>query len=228
SIRKQRSVSSWLYGVAYRLALRARSESMRRQKCEAQARAIKEPDLMTDIIRRELRPILDEELQALPEKYRVPLILCYLQGKTHEQAAQELGWPAGTMSRRLDKGRDLLRRRLTLRGVTLSAMLLTAALANESKAGFPAGLVATTLKTALLFAAGKTAAAALLSASAAALAEGLMKDAAVIKLKIAAAVSLIGIIVATGTGALVLREMNGSSLQNGPRRKAEAIVEERT
>ena len=146
SIRKRQSVSSWLYGVAYRLASRVRSDSTRRQQCEGRMRAANEPDPMTDIIRRELRPLLDEELQALPEKYRAPLILCHLQGKTHEQAAQELGWPVGTMSRRLDKVRELLRQRLTLRGVRVSAALLPVTLANESTTAIPAGLVATTLR----------------------------------------------------------------------------------
>jgi RNA polymerase sigma factor (sigma-70 family) len=225
SIRKRQSVGSWLYGVAYRLASRVRSDSTRRQQCEGRMRATNEPDPMTDIIRRELRPVLDEELQALPEKYRAPLILCYLQGKTHEQAAQELGWPVGTMSRRLDKGRDLLRQRLTLRGVTVSATLLTVTLANESTAAIPAGLVATTLRTAILFASGTTAVSALVSASAARLAEGLIKDAAVTKLKIAA-VSLIGLVLVTGTGTLVVRAMNGALPQSESRRYGDTILEE--
>jgi RNA polymerase sigma factor (sigma-70 family) len=225
SIRKRQSVSSWLYGVAYRLASRVRSDSTRRQQCEGRMRAANEPDPTTDIIRRELRPVLDEELQALPEKYRAPLILCHLQGKTHEQAAQELGWPVGTMSRRLDKGRELLRQRLTLRGVTVSAALLTVTLANESTAAIPAGLVATTLRTAILFASGTTAASALVSASALTLAEGLIKDAAITKLKIAA-VSLIGVALATGTGTLVVRAMNGARTQSESRQHAETVVEE--
>jgi RNA polymerase sigma factor (sigma-70 family) len=225
SIRKRQSVGSWLYGVAYRLASRIRSDSTRRQQCEGRMRETNEPDPMTDIIRRELRPVLDEELQALPEKYRAPLILCYLQGKTHEQAAQELGWPVGTMSRRLDKGRDLLRQRLTLRGVTVSAALLTVTLANESTAAIPVGLVATTLRTAILFASGTTAVSALISASAATLAEGLIKDAAITKLKIAA-VSLIGLVLVTGTGTLVVRAMNGSSPQSESRGHGETILEE--
>jgi RNA polymerase sigma factor (sigma-70 family) len=226
SIRKRQSVSSWLYGVAYRLASRVRSDSTRRQQCEGWMRAANEPDPMADIIRRELRPVLDEELQALPEKYRAPLILCHLLGKTHEQAARELGWPVGTMSRRLDKGRDLLRQRLTLRGVTLSAALLTVTLANESTAAaIPAGLVATTLRTAILFASGTTAVSALVSASAVTLAEGLIKDAAITKLKIAA-VSLIGLVLATGTGTLVMRAMNGARLQSESRRSPETVVGE--
>ena len=225
SIRKRQSVSSWLYGVAYRLASRVRSDSTRRQQYEGRMRAANEPDPTTDIIRRELRPVLDEELQALPEKYRAPLILCHLQGKTHEQAAQELGWPVGTMSRRLDKGRELLRQRLTLRGVTASAALLTVTLANESTAAIPAGLVATTFRTAILFASGTTAVSALVSASALALAEGLIKDAAITKLKIAA-VSLIGLVLATGTGTFVVRAINGARTQSESRQHAETVVGE--
>ena len=85
-----------------------------------------------DVCRGELRSLLDEELRQLPTKYREPLILCYLEGKTNEQAAHHLGWPIGSMSRRLARGRGLLRRRLLRRGVTLSAGVLAAALVEEA------------------------------------------------------------------------------------------------
>jgi hypothetical protein len=84
--------------------------------------------------RREIRSVLDDELLRLPEKYRAPVVLCDLEGHTREEAARRLGWPTGSMSRRLDRGRSLLRHRLTGRGLTLGIIGLTS-LALAATAG---------------------------------------------------------------------------------------------
>src|SRR5262249_50355259 len=112
SVRAQGSVAGWLHGVAYRLALQARARSARRVAHERQAAAAAHPEPAPAAADPELRAVLDEELGQLPDRYRAPLVLCYFQGKTNAQAAQALGWPAGSISKRLARARELLRRRL--------------------------------------------------------------------------------------------------------------------
>src|SRR5207237_3445930 len=130
SIRKRPSVGSWLFGVAFRTALKARARAARRRFHE---RAIMHPTTTgpnEEIVWRELRPLLDAELDRLPEKYRAPLVLCYLEGKTNEEAARQLGWPRGTVAGRLARARALLRGRLARRGLALSAAALAGALSQ--------------------------------------------------------------------------------------------------
>jgi len=106
-------LSSWLYGVAYRTARKARTQAARRRERERQVASVttaEEPP--TDHAWRELRSALDVELNRLPDKYRLPLVLCYLQGLTNEEAARRLGWPPGSMSYRLARGREMLRDRM--------------------------------------------------------------------------------------------------------------------
>ncbi|MCI0459820.1 MAG: sigma-70 family RNA polymerase sigma factor, partial [Gemmataceae bacterium] len=134
AIARQSSLASWLYRVAYRTAVKARALGSSRKAREARAAVQPTADLLDDISGRELLAVLDEELHRLPERYRAPLVLCYLQGLTRDEAAQQLGWSLGTLKRRLDEGRDRLRRRLERRGVTVSAPLLLAGL-SESATG---------------------------------------------------------------------------------------------
>src|SRR5205085_417873 len=122
-ILRRESVGSWLHGVAYRTALKARTAALRRLVKEKQTAAGQAVDDRSDIVWRELRPILDEEIDRLPEKYRLPLVLCYLEGKTNAEVARQLRWPKGTVATRLARAREQLRRRLTRRGAVLSAGL---------------------------------------------------------------------------------------------------------
>jgi RNA polymerase sigma-70 factor (ECF subfamily) len=117
----QDSVKNWLRAVAGRLALQARCSAGRRGFDQHDLPEQDDPraDPLAEVARRELRLVLDEELRQLPDKYREPIVLCYLEGKTNEQAAGELGWPAGSMSRRLARARALLHDRLTRRGLAL-------------------------------------------------------------------------------------------------------------
>ena len=139
----QDSVSQWLGAVARRLAMNARSISARQRRRVTTITALTggpangdghfpekyhpTADASIEVERRDLRGILDDELRQLPEKYRAPVVLCYLEGRTHEEAARQLGWPAGSMSRRLDRARSLLRRRLAHRGLAIAAIGLVSA-----------------------------------------------------------------------------------------------------
>jgi RNA polymerase sigma factor (sigma-70 family) len=160
SIRKQTSVASWLARVSYRLALAAKIRAERRRVRE-QVVASREEVAMSDPASREWWAVLDEELNRLPEKYHAPLVLCYLQGKTGEEAARELGWPRGTVAGRLARARDLLRARLGRRGVVLGVGLASAlpALPAQAAAAVPLELMQATCRHALHVAVGGSAAA---------------------------------------------------------------------
>ena len=126
SIRKQRSLGSWLHGVAHRVALRAQTAARRRLARETKAAKRAEmaaPSAEPGEDRADLAAALHQEITRLPAKYRAPIVLCYLEGMTHDQAASELGWPVGTVRGRLARARDMLRTRLTRRGLTLVAGL---------------------------------------------------------------------------------------------------------
>jgi RNA polymerase sigma factor (sigma-70 family) len=125
TIADRRVLSSWLREVAYRTALRARARAGRRRAIERQAMAMSprgdEPGDKDELLSlSELRPILHEEVVRLPEKYRVPVTLSYLQGKTNQEVAELLNWPIGTVKGRLLRARQMLRSRLSRRGVALS------------------------------------------------------------------------------------------------------------
>jgi RNA polymerase sigma factor (sigma-70 family) len=117
SVRRRESVRSWLYGVALRVALRARDQASRRREAPPVEVLTRAEDAFAAANRAELALVLDEEVGRLPERYRLPLVLCYLLGRTNDEAARELGCPRGTVAVRLARARDRLRRRLLLRGL---------------------------------------------------------------------------------------------------------------
>lgn len=135
-LRVDGSLASWLFGVARRVALAARRSEQRQQRLPFRARSPLEissaqaPRSDWD----DLLQLLDVELARLPDKLRAPLIACYLNGRTQDEAARELGWSLSTLRRRLEQGRELLKVRLTARGATLSAGLYAGAIAPSAKA----------------------------------------------------------------------------------------------
>jgi RNA polymerase sigma factor (sigma-70 family) len=156
STRWQPSIGPWLYQVAYRLARQTRSAAVRRRVREGQVPAPAATQPLADLTLREAQQVVDEEMIRLPEKLRAPLLLCYLQGRTRDEAAQHLGWSLGTLKRRLEQARETLRLRLTKRGLTLSSILLAGMLQELAvPAPLSAALVETTIRAAELLIRGK-------------------------------------------------------------------------
>src|SRR5207253_4802945 len=119
AIGSREAVGGWPHRAAYRAALRARARALRRS--EGQTPDVPAVEPAADLFWADLRPVLDEEVDRLPAKYRAPFVLCYLDGKTNEEAARELGCPKGTVLSRLSWARQRLRARLTRRGPAPSA-----------------------------------------------------------------------------------------------------------
>jgi RNA polymerase sigma factor (sigma-70 family) len=173
SIRQRESAAGFLYGVAWRIASRIRAQATRRPASSSVV-PISREDPATEAARRELRQVLDAELSQLPEKYRTPVVLCYLEGCSHADAAGRLGWPEGTVKGRLARARDLLRGRLARRGLALSAAALAAGLSREAVAvPVPATLLTSAVHVGCLAATAQGTAA--LSGRVAALAEGTLR-----------------------------------------------------
>jgi RNA polymerase sigma factor (sigma-70 family) len=154
-IRNRGSVASWLHGVAMRVAARAKVDASRRRRIEQGGRrSTVEPEF--DWERRDLELLVHHEVARLPEKYRAPTVLCYLEGLTHERAADQLGWPVGTVRGRLARARDLLRTRLSGRGISAAIGLAGEdSLTRSATAAVPVALRDATLEAALRLGSGQ-------------------------------------------------------------------------
>ncbi len=155
SLRKKDSLSSFLHGVARRVAAGLKREAARRKNRERQVDPPAPANPAAEVTWREVQAILDEELGRLPERYRAPLILCYLECLTRDEAARRLGLSPGGLHGRLERGRDLLRKRLIGRGLSLSASLTAAALGESVTHALSPTFVISSTKAAALFAAGQ-------------------------------------------------------------------------
>jgi RNA polymerase sigma factor (sigma-70 family) len=204
SVVPREMVANWLHGVAYRTARKARALRARHHVRERQVTAMPEPgSVPPDNCWHDLQPVLDQELSRLPDKHRLPIVLCDLEGKTGKEAARQLGWPEGTLASRLSRGRALLAKRLTRRGLALSGGSLAAVLSgNAACASVPTALVSTTVKAASLLAAGQALTPGLISAKVSALAEGGLKVMFLTKVKITLLLGVIGIVAGTGLGGV--------------------------
>jgi RNA polymerase sigma factor (sigma-70 family) len=213
SIVPRQMVANWLYGVAHQTALKARVTMAKRQVREKQVNEMPEPEARTEPdLWRDLQPLLDQELARLPDKYRIVLALCDLDGKSRKEAACHLEIPEGTLSSRLTTARKMLAKRLAQHGLAVSGGALAAVLAQQmASAGVPTSVVSSTVKTASLFAAGKAAAAGVVSPRVAALTAGVMKAMLFTKFKAAIAVVLALGFVATVTTILTCRMAAGQA-----------------
>jgi RNA polymerase sigma factor (sigma-70 family) len=205
-IRWQPDVSNWLYAVAWRAAHKAKSEANRRCGREEQPQDTPAPEANGEGALLDIQPVLDEELNRLPLKYRAPVVLHYLEGKTYAQAAEVLGWPAGTVSTRLGQARHLLRKRLARRGIALTTGLLTTALSqNAASAVVPVSLMDATVKTATLLTAGQLGT--VMGGKVATLTQGVLNAMFLTKLKTSAVVLLVVAVVGAGATVMGYRMM---------------------
>ena len=215
SIRKLSSVGSWLHGVAYRLAHNAKRAALARNRVESHAPARVSAESPDDLTWRELRAILHEEMERLSDKYRAPLVLCYLEGMTQDKAAEHLRLPEGTLRGRLERARLLLRGRLSRRGLA-PAVLLLADASPQVSAAIPEILVLTAIRSAGAVALGRSA---VVSVQVAGMTEGALRAMFMTKLRFSAILALLAFGLAAATGVLVAR-----SATDGPPAKSTPLA----
>ena len=208
-------VGPWLYGVAYRTALKARGSALRVKAKEKQVDAMPQPPVSSDDAWADLQPVLDVELARLPDKYRVPVVLCDLGGRPQRQVARDLGIPAATLANRLAAARRLLAKRLTARGVALSAAAIGSALGwHAATSAVPPALATSTVKAACAAAAGTAVG---LPVPVVQLSEGVMRMFVLNKLKAVATGLVTCLALLAGLGLVA-----GPSLWAGPEEKPAA------
>jgi RNA polymerase sigma factor (sigma-70 family) len=195
TVRPPDRLASWLHGVARQVSLRLLRGEARRRRREARSSPGAVPaQPLEELSARELLLIFDEELQRLPEAYRLPLTLCSLEGLTEEEAARRLGWSAGSVKGRLERGRARPHTRLARRGLTLAGALVAVEVSRGTAPAVPA---APTVRAALAFVArrGQPGRATLL-------AEGVIRGAILGRWKVAAALLLLSVGLAAAAGIL--------------------------
>ena len=228
AVRNQESVGGWLYGVANRVAARARVEAARRRTVEGRAalRVVEgfESDDPAGIDSEEFGPIVQEELRRLPGKYRDAVVLCYWEGLTQEQAAVHLGIPLGTVRSRVSRARDLLRRRLTRRGLAPTAVMAMAGTEGASSSALrlatvSAELTRSTVRSAIYLSAGQ-ATNQVASGVVVSLVQRVLWSMTMIKISIVTA--SVGIIGLAGIGAGLAAQQATISRSRGPDSQVEA------
>jgi RNA polymerase sigma factor (sigma-70 family) len=210
SISKRAALPGWLYKVAHRIALRARAGAARRARREQSAFEFPAAD-PAGPADSDLRPVLDEEVRRLPEKYRLPVVLCYLAGKTTAEAARQLGCPKGTVLSRLAWARQRLKSRLTRRGLTLTGGAAAVLSEGGGLTAVERPLVEATVKAGLRLAAGEAVPAGMGSGQAVILMEGVLRAMFMDKMKTALAVVLALAVIGAGVGLWTYRPATADS-----------------
>ncbi len=197
SLTRRELVGNWLCGVAFRIARHAKTDAAH---WHARRREFNEETAFNpvdEVMWRDLRPVLDEEINRLPKKYRRLFVMCYLEGKTNKEAAQAIRCPTGTIATRLARAREILRTRLTRRGITLSYGVIAIALTRQARANVPARLSCATSRIAALYTAGNIIASDSIASGAVALAERGLKSMLLTKSKTIAALFIAAVILAS-------------------------------
>jgi RNA polymerase sigma factor (sigma-70 family) len=198
SITPREMVGNWLYGVAHQTARKARALLAKRQARERQVTALPEAQAPEQGAGCDLGPVLDQELNRLPEKYRVAIVLCDLAGKTRREVARQLGLPEGTLAGRLTRGRALLAKRLARRGLALSGGALAGVLSRQAvSASVPTSVMDPAIQAVTAVAAGRAVAGAA-SGTVAALTEGVLKAMWMTRAKKALGACLVGALLLSG------------------------------
>jgi RNA polymerase sigma factor (sigma-70 family) len=222
SIGQPELLGNWLYGVAGRVARKARADASRRRAHEQRVTDMSPRPPTREAGWEDLREVLDDEVRRLPDKFRAPLVLCYMQDLTREEAAARLGWSPGAVKGMLERGREVLRSRLARRGVAVSVGSLAAMLSGDAlSAAVPAVLMDSTVRAAVAFAVRDAAAA----GSAAALAEGVLQAMWMTRLKVWLAVVLVLGAALTGAGvaAYGMRPAEDPTRAKGPDPPPDAV-----
>jgi RNA polymerase sigma factor (sigma-70 family) len=209
------AIGPWLYGVATRVAMRSRSEAARRRRFQPITSEVAAVDDECSIVNRETGEILDQELSRLPSKYRHPIVLCYLEGQTHEEAARQLKWPIGTVKGRLARARDLLQSRLVRRGLTPAVGALSLALSPDSLAAPHRELLDRTVKVSLELGLGK-ATTPIVSASITSLVEGVLTSMFFNTLKWTGVAAVLCGLAFTGVGVMARQDAGAKKLEAPP------------
>ncbi|HEV3116607.1 MAG TPA: sigma-70 family RNA polymerase sigma factor, partial [Gemmataceae bacterium] len=234
SIVPRTMVGNWLYGVAHTTSLRARGALTTRRAKEREMLAMRRSEPSHQDLWDDLQRSLDRELSRLPDKYRVPIVLCDLESKSIKEAARHLGWPQGTVAGRLARARALLARRLARHGATVSGGTLAPLLSQHALACLPVSLTSSTLGAVSLLGAHEAQSAGIISGKVGALTQGVLKGMQTARLRIATAVlfgtSALGLgvgIVAYATQAAEPSgaQIVGESQNDVPRKGAEPTAE---
>jgi RNA polymerase sigma factor (sigma-70 family) len=204
SVRPRDMVANWLYGVAYRTALKARTLRAKAQTRERHVRELPEPAHAHQGRCHDLREVLDQELTHLRDIYRLPIILCDLEGKSIKKTAEQLGWPQGTVAGRLARGRKMLAKRLPRHGLAVGGGVVV--LQNSASAYVLPALVAATVKATGAYAARQSVATGVISGNVAVLMDGVIQSMFVAKLKVATVVLLVTGVLVTG-GSLIKQQI---------------------
>lgn len=187
TVSKKASLGSWLHGVAGRVSANLKREQGRRRSRERKRDTAPSKDPASEVSWSEVQAVLDEELQLLPDRYRAPLVLCYLECLTRDEAATQLGVTPGSLHGLLERGRDLLRKRLVKRGLALSAALSAVALGGSLARALSPTFVLSSSRAAALLAAGKPLPEGAVAAQVLTLTQEVVKNMFITKLKLGAA-----------------------------------------